>query len=171
VLGLSTGSTSSVFQVGGQYVQAVWGGTEGSTSRTLTYTVATGDNGRASVDEQALKAALVAGLQDAAGNAFALSGEITRFDTLDLPLVDTSAPVLAGAITTEASTLFGSAGDSPGETHTLTLNFDSPVFGLNNGSIKLNLFAYRFRLAVLLKFFSDAFAESKVFDTLVATCI
>jgi hypothetical protein len=74
VLCLSTGSTSSVFQVGGQSVPAAWGGTEGSATRTLSYTVAAGDNGRARVDEQALKAALVAGLRDAAGNAFALSG-------------------------------------------------------------------------------------------------
>jgi hypothetical protein len=64
VVGLSQGDTSSLLQVGGQAVTASWSGIDGSSTRTLSYTVAAGDNGQVDLDTAALQAALVAGLED-----------------------------------------------------------------------------------------------------------
>jgi hypothetical protein len=95
VYGLTTDSSTSstsIFTVGGVGVNAVWGGADGSNTRTLTYTVATGQEGQAAINESALKAALVAGIQDAAGNAFSFTGLINNIDSTPLPVVSTSNP-------------------------------------------------------------------------------
>ena len=96
VNGLTSGTNSTVFKVDGTGVDATWGGIEGSNTRTLTYTVAAGQNGQATIDEAELKAALVAGIADAAGNAFtytANGGNIANIDSTALPEIDTSAPI------------------------------------------------------------------------------
>jgi VCBS repeat-containing protein len=85
--GLTAGSDNSVFKVGGLGVPATWGGTDGDATRTLTYTIQAGQNGQAVIDEAALKAALVAGLKDNAGNAFAHTGDIAAIDVPPLPLI------------------------------------------------------------------------------------
>ncbi|WP_396437898.1 beta strand repeat-containing protein [Limnohabitans sp.] len=95
VNGLTTGSNSTIFTVAGSGVNATWSGTDGSNTRSLTYTVASNQNGQAAIDEAALKAALIAGITDAAGNAFAYSangGDIPNIDSTALPVVDTQAP-------------------------------------------------------------------------------
>ena len=69
VNGLTSGTDSTIFTVAGTGVSATWSGADGTSTRTLTYMVATGHNGQAAIDEGALKAAL-AGIVDVAGNAF-----------------------------------------------------------------------------------------------------
>jgi hypothetical protein len=98
VTGLTSGSDSTVLKVAGTGVSATWGGTTGTSTRTLTYTIASGQNGQATIDETALKAALIAGISDAAGNAFsytANSGVIANIDSTALPVIDTTAPTAA----------------------------------------------------------------------------
>jgi hypothetical protein len=95
VNGLTSGTDSTIFKVAGTGVSAIWGGTTGTSTRTLTYTVAAGQNGQATIDEAALKTALAAGIRDAAGNAFiytANSGSIADIDSTPLPVIDTTAP-------------------------------------------------------------------------------
>jgi hypothetical protein len=96
VSGLSSGTNSAIFTVGGSGVSATWSGT-GST-RTLTYTIAAGQSGQAAIDEAALKTALIAGITDAAGNAFAYSGSIPTIDVSPLPVVDTTGPTLTNPV-------------------------------------------------------------------------
>ncbi len=141
VNGLTSGTDSTVFKVSGTGVSATWGGTAGTATRTLTYTVASGQNGQASIDEAALKAALIAGISDAAGNAFtytANSGSIPEIDTgaTVLPVIDTTAPALSSSTlpSTSLSTVAGTAGNSAGETITLTITFDGNVNGLTSGT-------------------------------------
>ena len=86
VNGLNSGDNNTIFTVAGSGVLATWSGS-GST-RTLTYTIAAGQNGQAAVDEVALKAALIAGIADAAGNAFVYNGNIPAIDASPLPVVD-----------------------------------------------------------------------------------
>ena len=106
VNGLSSGTDSTIFKVAGIGVSAVWGGT--TATRTLTYTVVAGQNGRATLDEAALKTALVAGISDAAGNAFvytANSGNIADIDSSALPVIDGTAPATTAiALATAATT-------------------------------------------------------------------
>ena len=92
--GLTTGINSTVFKVGTRLVNATWSGTAGSNTRTLTYTIQTGDNGQANIDEDALKAALVAGLKDTAGNGFDVTVLIANIDVGNnaLPVVTTAVP-------------------------------------------------------------------------------
>jgi hypothetical protein len=95
VNGLTTGNDSTIFKAAGTGVSAAWSGVAGSTTRTLTYTVQAGHNGQATLDEAALKTALIAGIGDAAGNAFtytANSGNIANIDASALPVIDTLAP-------------------------------------------------------------------------------
>ena len=80
VNGLSSGFNSSIFKVGGSPVSATWSGSDGSNTRTLTYTISGGQSGQAAIDETALKAALITGITDAAGNAFAYSASIPNID-------------------------------------------------------------------------------------------
>jgi hypothetical protein len=97
---------------------ATWGGTAGSNTRTLTYTIAAGQNGSATIDEAALKVALTAGISDAAGNAFsytANAGVIANIDSTALAVIDTLAPTLA--ISSNVSAV------KAGETATITFSF------------------------------------------------
>jgi hypothetical protein len=87
VNGLSSSPNSTIFTVGGSGVSATWSGT--GYTRTLTYTITSGQNGQAAIDEAALKTALIAGITDAAGNAFTYSGNIPNIDSTALPVVDT----------------------------------------------------------------------------------
>jgi hypothetical protein len=87
VNGLSSGTNSSIFTVAGSGVSATWSGT--GNTRTLTYTITAGQNGQAAIDEAALKNALIAGITDAAGNAFTYAGSIPNIDASALPVVDT----------------------------------------------------------------------------------
>jgi hypothetical protein len=132
VVGLSQGDTSSLLQVGGQAVTASWSGIDGSSTRTLSYTVAAGDNGQAVLDTAALQAALVAGLKDLAGNAYVVSGNLSA---PSLPVIDSTAPLLTSNTPAVAlSTVVGSSGNSEGETVTLSLSFNGPVQGLSSGT-------------------------------------
>jgi hypothetical protein len=96
VNGLTSGTDSTIIKVAGTGVSATWGGTSGTNTRNLTYTVAPGQDGQATIDEAALKTALIAGISDAAGNAFiytANSGNIGDIDATPLPVIDTTVPV------------------------------------------------------------------------------
>jgi hypothetical protein len=97
VNGLTEGTDSSIFTVDGTGVAATWSGT-GST-RNLTYTISAGQNGLAAISETALKAALIAGITDAAGNVFT-SGNISNIDPNNnkLPVVDTITAQAQGSI-------------------------------------------------------------------------
>jgi hypothetical protein len=86
VNGLTSGSNNTIFTVAGSGVNATWAGTNGTNTRTLTYTVASSQNGQAAINETALQAALSAGVTDAAGNAFAGSTGIALSSvTSDIP--------------------------------------------------------------------------------------
>jgi hypothetical protein len=89
VNGLTSGSDSTIFTVGGSSVSAAWAGTNGTDTRTLSYTITAGQNGQAAINEAALKTALIAGITDEAGNAFAYSGDIPNIDSTALPVVGT----------------------------------------------------------------------------------
>ena len=96
VNGFASGNNSTVLSLGGLAVAATWGGVDGSNTRTLTYTVQAGQNGQAAIDEAALKAALIAGITDVAGNGFIYTdngGSIPNIDATPLPVIDTTAPV------------------------------------------------------------------------------
>ncbi len=94
VNGLTGGTDSTIFKVGDSGVSATWGGTAGSNTRTLTYTIAAAQNGQATIDEAALKTALTAGIHDVMGNAFSYTANpsIPEIDATALPVVDTTAP-------------------------------------------------------------------------------
>ena len=115
VNGLTTGTDDTIFKVAGTGVSATWSGTTGATTRTLTYTVAAGQNGQVTLDEAALKTVLVAGISDAAGNAFvytANGGTIANIDSPALPVISTvaaAAPTLA--IATPPSTALTGGGN------------------------------------------------------------
>ena len=97
VNGLTSGSTTNaIFNVGGTGVTATWGGSDGDSTRTLTYTIAAGQNGQATINEATLKSVLMAAITDSSGNAFALSGDIANIDTPALPLISTTPTLLAG---------------------------------------------------------------------------
>jgi hypothetical protein len=100
VYGLSTTApnvapltSTGVFKVGNTAVSATWSGIEGGTTRTLTYTIAEGENGEVTIDSAALKSILTkaqTGLKDAAGNVFTYADD---FPTITgMPAVDTTAP-------------------------------------------------------------------------------
>ncbi|WP_133176139.1 S-layer family protein, partial [Limnohabitans sp. Rim28] len=93
VSGLTSGSASGIFTVGGNAVSATWAGS--GNTRTLTYTVPSGHNGQIAIDETVLRTTLLAaGMIDTAGNALSISGAIADIDATPLPLVDTLAPTL-----------------------------------------------------------------------------
>lgn len=81
-----------------------------------------GQTGQASIDEAALKTALVAGIADAAGNAFtytANSGVIANIDATALPVIDTLAPT-------------PSSFEAPSTTAPITdLGFTNIIYGSN----------------------------------------
>lgn len=135
VRGLTSGSNSTIFTLGGTGQSAVWGGTDGSNTRTLTYTVAAGQNGQAAIDEAALKTALEASISDADGLAFVQSANIANIDATPLPLVDTTVATLGSPVPgTTTTAVAGTSGNSAGETIVLTVNFDGNVSGLNSGT-------------------------------------
>jgi GGDEF domain-containing protein len=94
VYGLESGTADGIFLVGGNRVNTTWSGLAGSTSRTLTYTVVAGQNGLATLDESALRAALLAGLKESSGKAYPYLGAIngTNLNNNTLPTVDTTKP-------------------------------------------------------------------------------
>ncbi|CAB5500793.1 beta strand repeat-containing protein, partial [Bathymodiolus thermophilus thioautotrophic gill symbiont] len=97
VNGLTSGVNSTVFTVAGTGVSATWSGTNDTATRTLTYTVASGQNGQAAINETALKAALVASIKDAADNAFTYTvndGSIANIDGIALPVIDAILPTI-----------------------------------------------------------------------------
>ena len=58
---------------------ATWSGANGSNTRTLTYTVASGDSGTITINETNLETALAAAITDSTGNAF--SDSISNIDS------------------------------------------------------------------------------------------
>lgn len=92
VQGLTSGSVSDIFKVGGGDVSATWSGTHNTNTRTLTYKVLAGQNGQAILDEVALRDALVNQLTDTAGNRF--GGTIADIDSTPLPTVDGDGSVI-----------------------------------------------------------------------------
>ena len=136
VYGLHMGSNSTVFTVGGIGVSGTWSGSNGSATRTLTYTLQPGQVGQAAIDETALNEALTTGISDAMGNMFANNGNIANIDTTALPAIDTSLPTLGTAAPFAAvgDAVAGTPGNSENETIVLTINFDRAVQGLINGN-------------------------------------
>ncbi len=94
VYGLESGKADGIFLVGGNKVNTTWSGIAGSASRTLTYTVVAGQNGLATLDESALRAALLAGLKESSGKGYPYLGAIngTNLNNNTLPTVDTTKP-------------------------------------------------------------------------------
>jgi hypothetical protein len=98
VQGLTTGTNATVFKVAGVGVTANWSGVAGTNTRTLTYTVTTGQTGALTLDEAALKTALAA-ITDAAGNTFSYTangGVISNIDVTALPTIDTTVATFTG---------------------------------------------------------------------------
>nr|MDH4481621.1 Ig-like domain-containing protein [Rhodoferax sp.] len=128
VNGLTSVTNSNIFKVAGNDVSATWGGTAGSTTRTLTYTVAAGQNGLATIDEAALKTALIAGISDAAGNAFSYTGAISDIDagTKALPTIDTTAPTVSSIAFTSATGIQNKLLNK-GDTVTVTVTMSEAV--------------------------------------------
>ncbi len=116
VNGLTSGNDNTIFKAGVTGVSAAWSGADGSSFRTLTYTITAGQNGQATIDEAALKTALLAGIQDTAGNAFAYSSVIANIDSTALPVIDTIAPqkpatpTVISSVASGISTAEGTAG-------------------------------------------------------------
>ena len=137
VEGLTSGTNTTVFEItaagtGAEAtgVEASWSGANGTATRVLTYTVASGQNGQASLNETALKAVLVADITDAAGNAFVYSvngGVISNIDSTPLPVVDGTPAIL---------TLLVSGDDviSNTDTHT-AIGFSGTTNGVSNGAV------------------------------------
>ena len=118
VNGLTTGADSTIFTVAGTGVSAAWGGTDGTNTRTLTYTIAAGTNGQAAINEVALKTALTNGITDLAGNVFSYTGNggiIANIDTPALPVIDTTAPTITSGATQTVTDMAG-AGIAAGAT-------------------------------------------------------
>ena len=136
VSGLTSGTNSTVFKVAGTGVSATWGGTTGTNTRTLTYTVAAGQNGLATIDEAALKTALSAGISDAAGNAFSYSGAISDIDagTKALPTIDTTAPTISSIAFTSATGIQNKLLNK-GDTVTVTVTMSEAVNVDVNGEL------------------------------------
>ncbi|NDD13070.1 MAG: hypothetical protein EB072_10610, partial [Betaproteobacteria bacterium] len=132
VTGLETGTNSGIFTVGGQPVSASWGGL--GTTRTLTYTVAAGQNSQAAIDEAALKSALIAGIANTAGNTFDYTlnnGAIPNIDATPLPVVDSIAPTVS--LSSNMSSL------KAGETATISFTFnEDPVSSFDNSDITVS---------------------------------
>jgi len=112
VNGLTTGTDSTTFTVAGTGVSAAWSGT-GST-RTLTYTIAAGQNGQVAINETALKATLIAGIKDGAGNAFAYNGNIPNIDASALPVIEAPVERIQYATAVTASSGFNDSGPGYG---------------------------------------------------------
>jgi hypothetical protein len=130
VNGLTSGTNSTVFTVGGNGVLATWAGTDGTATRTLTYTVTAGQNGQAAIVESALKTALTSGITDAAGNAFnytANGGVITDIDSPALPVIDTTAPTVDSVVISAT----GASGSllNAGDVVTVTATYSDEVNG------------------------------------------
>jgi len=103
VYGLNTGANTSVFKLGNSGVTANWSGEDGSATRVLTYTVAEGQTGQASIDEVALRQAFLASnLQDVAGNAVSVPTAIANIDAQPLPVVDGIVPSVSSVAVSSA---------------------------------------------------------------------
>lgn len=91
-----------------------------------------GQNGQAAIDEAALKVALIAGITDATGNAFAYtlnSGNIPNIDAAPLPVIEATAPTVTITDNT--------AGTANGPvTHTFT--FSEAVTGFDASDVILS---------------------------------
>ncbi|MBA5248949.1 MAG: hypothetical protein FE834_05370, partial [Gammaproteobacteria bacterium] len=122
VNGLTSGTVTNIFTVGGSVVNAIWGGSNDSDTRTLTYTVVANDNGVVAINEEALRAALLnASITDKVGNAFVSPNYIADITT-NLPTVDTTAP------------LFESVAIDSGNATTLTLAFNEALTFINTST-------------------------------------
>ncbi|MBA5248239.1 MAG: hypothetical protein FE834_01695, partial [Gammaproteobacteria bacterium] len=137
VNGLTSGTANDIFTVGSTTVNATWSGSDGTSTRTLTYTIVAGINGAVTINEAKLKDALLAaGITDVAGNAFVNTGSIADI-TVNLPTVDTTAPTLA--ITNSKTSGIVKAGEAI--TYTFTFNevvtdFVAGDITISNGAIK-----------------------------------
>ena len=110
VEGHFSGTTdNTIFKVGGTGVSATWDGLDGTSTRTLTYTIEAGQNGQATIDEMALKTTLTEGLTDAAGNHFSFTGAIANIASIQLPVIDTTAPTRTISSNVDAITAGGTA--------------------------------------------------------------
>ncbi len=147
VNGLVSGANSAVFMVDGAGQSASWSGTNGTNTRTLTFTVASEQAGQLTINESALKTALVAGIVDVAGNAFAYTanaGSIANIDSTALPVVDGNAPILETTTPTTYGVDYGPTSfiaQADGNQITITANEALAVgtatvgnFVLSNGS-------------------------------------
>ena len=138
VNGLTSGTDSTIFKVAGTGVSATWGGTAGSTTRTLTYTIVAGKNGLATIDETTLKTALINGISDAAGNAFSYSGVIPNIDSTALPTIDTTAPTVYSIAITGASGAQSSRLNA-GDVVTATVTMSEAITVSGSPTLKLDI--------------------------------
>ena len=136
VNGLTNTTSRNIFTVEGKDVNALWSGSNGTDTRTLTYTVRPGHNGQVQINEAGLKNVLTANIKDAVGNAFSDDGNIANIDSTALPVVETAVQTVAPnqllSTTVALSPLSGNA--SGGKSITLTMGFSSAVDGLVSGT-------------------------------------
>ena len=103
VNGLTSGTNSTIFLLdedgdGNAFapvgIEAAWSGTDGTSTRTLTYTIAANQNGKVTIDENKLKDVLLKSITDVAGNALVYESVIAEIDSSTFARVDGVAPTL-----------------------------------------------------------------------------
>ncbi len=94
VNGLTSGTNSKIFLLEGVGIEAAWSGTDGTSTRTLTYTIAANQNGTVTIREDELKDALLKSITDVAGNALVYESVIAEIDSSTFARVDGVAPTL-----------------------------------------------------------------------------
>ncbi|AYQ57091.1 hypothetical protein MS2017_1403 [Bathymodiolus thermophilus thioautotrophic gill symbiont] len=127
VKGLTSSHADNIFTVGGVAVDAVWSGIDGGNSRTLTYTVASGDNGILAVNGTSLTDALMAGVTDTEGNAF-----FSQYPFADMANYSTINTVSDDLRFTKLRMEHTGEGTSVGDIVTLTIDFNEAVKGLTS---------------------------------------
>ncbi|AYQ56471.1 hypothetical protein MS2017_0743 [Bathymodiolus thermophilus thioautotrophic gill symbiont] len=128
VKGLETGTTNNIFTVQSTPVEATWSGSNNTATRSLTYTIAAGQNGTVIIDKAALKTALIAGITDTSNNAFDSTATIAGIDISALVSIDGTVPEIS--ITHDVTETL-----KAGNVITYTFTFDNAVTGFDKDDI------------------------------------
>ncbi len=94
VNGLTSGTNSKIFLLEEVGIEATWSGVDGTSTRTLTYTIAANQNGKVTINENTLKDVLLKSITDVAGNALVYESVIAEIDSSTFARVDGVAPTL-----------------------------------------------------------------------------
>ncbi|MBA5248926.1 MAG: hypothetical protein FE834_05255, partial [Gammaproteobacteria bacterium] len=117
-------ASNTIIKTTGVLLDTTWSGADNTNTRTLTYTVAAGQNGAVTINETALNAALVASITSATNIAFATT------TIADIPVsvtVDGTAP---SVVITHNATDIPKTGDTITYTFTFS-NFSDSDIGAN----------------------------------------